>query len=125
MYSNLPADADTTTLASLSWREMFTAPKLQSLIGTGLERNTNFNVARLRVEAAEAALLTAKLSYLPPLGLNAEGNVVRQDGATAKTYNVGASASWELDIFGKLAAAKHGAAAALQGSRDYRQAVQT
>ena len=38
-------------------------------------------------------------------------------GATAKTYNVGASASWELDIFGKLTAAKRGAAAALQGSR--------
>lgn len=40
-------------------------------------------------------------------------------------YNVGASASWELDIFGKLTAAKRGAAAALQGSRAYRQAVQT
>ena len=24
LYSTLPADADTTTLASLSWREMFT-----------------------------------------------------------------------------------------------------
>lgn len=125
LYSNLPTDADTTTLASLSWREMFTDPKLQSLIEMGLERNTDLNVARLRVEAAEAALLTAKLSYLPSLGLNAEGNVSRQDGATAKAYNVGASASWELDIFGKLTAAKRGAAAALQGSRDYRQAVQT
>ena len=125
LYRNLPADVDTTTLASLSWREMFTDPKLQSLIEMGLERNTDLNVARLRVEAAEAALLTAKLSYLPSLGLNAEGNVSRQDGATAKAYNVGASASWELDIFGKLTAAKRGAAAALQGSRDYRQAVQT
>ena len=26
LYSTLPADADTTTLASLSWREMFTDP---------------------------------------------------------------------------------------------------
>ena len=50
---------------------------------------------------------------------------IKHDGATAKTYNVGASASWELDIFGKLTAAKRGAAAALQGSRAYRQAVQT
>ena len=54
LYRNLPADVDTTTLASLSWREMFTDPKLQSLIETGLERNTDLNVARLRVEAAEA-----------------------------------------------------------------------
>ena len=44
LYSTLPADADTTTLASLSWREMFTDPKLQSLIETGLDRNTDLNV---------------------------------------------------------------------------------
>ena len=125
LYSTLPADADTTTLASLSWREMFTDPKLQSLIETGLDRNTDLNVARLRVEAAASALLTAKLSYLPSLGLNAEGNAGKHDGATAKTYNAGATASWELDSFGNLTAAKRGAAAALQGSRDYRQAVQT
>ena len=125
LYRNLSADMDTTTIASMSWREMFTDRKLQSLIETGLEQNTDLNVARLRVEAAEAALMTAKLSYLPSLGINAEGSSSRYDGATAKTYNVGASASWELDIFGRLTAAKRGAVAALQGSRDYRQAVQT
>lgn len=125
LYRNLTADVDTSTIASLSWQEMFTDRKLQSLIETGLEQNTDLNVARLRVEAAEAALMTAKLSYLPSLGINAEGGGSRYDGATAKTYNVGATASWELDIFGKLTAAKRGAVAALQGSRDYRQAVQT
>lgn len=109
----------------MSWREMFTDQKLQSLIETGLKRNTDLNVARLRVEAAEATLITAKLLYLPSLGINAEGGGSRYDGATAKTYNVGASASWELDIFGRLTATKRGAVAALQGSRDYQQAIQT
>lgn len=104
---------------------MFTDRKLQSLIETGIKQNTDLNVARLRVEAAEAALITAKLSYLPSLGINAEGGDSQYDGTTAKTYNVGASASWELDIFGRLTAAKRGAVAALQGSRDYQQAVQT
>ena len=121
----MSANADTATIASMSWRDMFTDPKLQSLIEAGLDRNTDLNIARLRVKAAEAALMTAKLSYLPSLGLNADGGESRYDGATAKTYSVGASASWELDIFGKLTAAKRGAVAALQGSRDYRQAVQT
>ena len=125
LYRNIPADMDTTTLASMSWREMFTDRKLQSLIETGLQQNTDLNVARLRVKAAEATLMTAKLSYLPSLGINAEGGGSRYDGATAKTYNVGATASWELDIFGKLTAAKRGAVAAWQGSRDYQQAVQT
>ena len=95
LYRDVPADIDTTTIASLSWREMFTDPKLQSLIETGLERNTDLNVARLRVEATEAVLMTARLSYLPSLGLTAEGNANKHDGATAKTYNVGASASWD------------------------------
>ena len=34
LYRDVPADIDTTTIASLSWREMFTDPKLQSLIET-------------------------------------------------------------------------------------------
>ena len=125
LYRTLPAGIDTVTIASMSWREMFTDRKLQSLIETGIKQNTDLNVARLRVEAAEAALITAKLSYLPSLGINAEGGGNQYDGTTAKTYNVGASASWELDIFGRLTAAKRGAVAALQGSRDYQQAVQT
>lgn len=125
LYWNLSVDIDTTNIASMSWREMFTDQELQSLIETGLQQNTDLNVARLRVEAAEATLMTAKLSYLPSLEINAEGGGSRYDGVTAKTYYVGASASWELDIFGKLTAAKRGAVAALQGSRDYQQVVQT
>ncbi len=125
LYRDLPAGNDTTTIASLPWHEMFTDTCLQSLIEKGLTANTDLNVARLRVEAAEASLSAAKLSYLPSVGLTAEGGVSRYDGSSAKTYNIGAGASWELDIFGKLTSAKRGAVAALQGSRDYRQAVQT
>ena len=57
--------------------------------------------------------------------MNAEGGDSRYDGTSAKTYHVGATASWDLYIFGKLTVAKRGAVAALQGSRDYQQAVQT
>lgn len=84
LYWNLSVDIDTTNIASMSWREMFTDQELQSLIEAGLEQNTDLNVARLRVEAAEAALMTAKLSYLPSLGINAEGGGSRYDGATAR-----------------------------------------
>lgn len=51
--------------------------------------------------------------------------VGRYVGNTSKTYHIAASASWELDIFGKNTNAKRGASAALEGSRDYAQAVQT
>lgn len=112
-------NADTATIASIPWREFFADDKLQTLIDSGLRRNTDLNVARLRVEAAEAALAGAKRAFLPSVGANAEL------GASPSTYNLGASASWELDLSGGLTSAKREARAALEASRDYRQAVQT
>ncbi len=124
LYRDIPAE-DTATIASLSWRELFTDSQLQALIETGLEQNTDLRIARLRTDAAEATLQNARLSYLPSVSLNPEGGISRYDGATSKTYNLGASANWEIDIFGKTTNAKRGAKAALEGSRAYAQAVQT
>ncbi len=116
---------DTTSIASLPWRELFTDKHLQQLIDTALVRNTELRTAHLRVEQAEATLLNARLSYLPSVGLSAEGSLNRWDGTTAKSYNVGAAASWEIDIFGKLTAAKREANASLEAGQAYEQAVQT
>ena len=76
------------------------------MIDTALVNNTDLAVARLKVKEVEAALLNARLSYLPSVGMNAEGGVSKFDGSTAKTYNIGANASWELDISGKITNAK-------------------
>lgn len=117
---------DSISLASVSWQELFTDPLLQELITKGLEQNTDLNIARLRVEQAEALLLNAKLSYLPSVALSPEGSIGAFDGAKPdRAYNLSATASWELDIFGKTTNAKRGAQAALEGSHAYRQAVQT
>ena len=124
-FRNAVNASDTTTIASLSWRELFTDTCLQKLIEQGLRQNTDLNVARLRVKEAEATLLNARLSYLPSLSLTPEGGISRYSGETGKTYNLAASASWEVDIFGRITNAKRGAYAALEGSRDYVQAVQT
>ena len=52
LYRDLPAGNDTSTIASLPWREMFADTCLRSLIEEGLKANADLNVARLRVEAA-------------------------------------------------------------------------
>lgn len=124
LYRDIPTE-DTVTMASLSWRELFTDAQLQALIEKGLEQNTDLRIAQLRVEEAEAVLKNARLSYLPSVSLAPEGGVSRYDGTTAKTYNLGATAGWEVDIFGRVTNAKWGARAALEGSRAYEQAVQT
>ena len=114
------------TLASLSWEELFADPHLQALIRRGLEANTDLQVARLQVEEAQATLWQSKLAYLPSANLTPEGTLSSFDGKKPQqTYSLGASVSWEIDLFGKLTNAKREARAALLASDAYRQAVQT
>lgn len=117
--------SDTTTIADKKWNELFADPCLQKLMERALVQNTNLRVAYLKTEEAKAVVQNAKLAYLPSAELKAEGAVSRFDGRTSKTYNLGAGASWEIDLFGKVTAAKREAAAALESSEAYRQAVQT
>lgn len=125
LYRDVQVGEDTLSLAALSWRELFRDKLLQGLIEQGLRQNTDLRIARLRVEEAEAVLMNARLSYLPSVSLTPEGTVGRYDGTTARTYDLKAAASWEVDIFGKVTNATRGAKAALEGSRAYEQAVQT
>ena len=125
LYGKEYSSEDSTSIATLSWKELFTDNCLQRLIDTALVRNTDLGTARLRVEQAEAALLTARLSYLPSVNVGVEGGLTGWDGSTAKTYNINGAASWEIDIFGKITAAKREAHASLEKSYAYRQAVQT
>ena len=96
------------------------------MIEQGLANNTDYRSAQLRVEEAEATLLSAKLSFLPSFALSPQGGVSSFDGGKATwTYTVPVTASWELDIFGRMRNAKKQAQALYAQSRDYRQAVRT
>jgi len=126
LYRDLEETKDTASIATLGWRNLFSDKNLQALIDKGLERNTDLRVAHTRVKAAEAVLMNARLSYLPSVVLAPDGSISGTEGAKAiKTYNLAASASWEIDLFGKVTNAKREALAALEGSRAYRQAVET
>ena len=117
---------DTTSIASLSWRELFTDSQLQSLIEHALQSNTDLLSARQRIKEAEAALLSAKLSYLPSFMFTPQGGVSSFDKSKGSwTYTAVASASWEIDIFGKLTNAKRRAKALYLQSAEYEQAVST
>lgn len=124
LFRDIPTE-DTVSMASLSWRELFTDPALQELIDDALAQNTDLRIAYLRVEEAKASLQSARLAYIPAVGLNADGGISHFKDSDAKTYNIGLNASWEVDIFGKLTASKRHAFAALEETQAYRQAVQT
>lgn len=113
-------------LGNLGWREVFTDPHLRELIEQGLQNNTDLQSAQWRVEEAEATLMSAKLAFLPSFALAPQGTVSSFDGGKAtQAYSVPVTASWELDIFGRMRNAKRQARALLEQSHDYRQAVQT
>lgn len=124
LFRDIPTE-DTVSMASLSWRELFTDPALQELIDEALAQNTDLQIAYLRVEEAKASLQSARLAYIPAVGLNADGGISHFKDSDAKTYNIGLNASWEVDIFGKLTASKRHAFAVLEETQAYRQAVQT
>lgn len=126
LFRDTVAVTDTANLGNIEWREIFTDLCLQNLIETALHNNTDLQSARLRVREAEAALLTARLSFLPSLAFSPQGTLSSFDGAkTTKTYQIPVAASWEIDVFGKIRNAKEQTRVAFEQSHVYRQAVQT
>lgn len=126
LYGEEVATEDSTNLGGMDWREIFTDPALQALIEQGLENNTDYQSAQLRVEEAEATLLSAKLAFLPSFALAPQGTVSSFDSHKAtQTYSLPVTASWELDVFGRMRNAKKQAKALYAQSQDYRQAVRT
>lgn len=118
--------SDTANFGNLPWREVFTDPQLQTLIEQGLANNTDLQTAILKVEEAKNALMTSRLAYAPSLALSPQGTISSFDkSAATKTYSLPVTASWEIDLFGKLLNAKRGAQATLLQTKAYRQAVQT
>lgn len=126
LYGETYETIDTTNFGNLAWHEVFTDSHLQKLIRQGLDNNADLKIARLRVAESQSSLRSAKLSYLPSLSLSPQGTISSFDGAKAsKSYELPISASWEIDIFGKLTNAKKQEIAALEQSEAYRQAVQS
>lgn len=124
--ANVVLTEDTTNLGGKDWHEVFTDPYLQVLIERGLECNTDYQSAQLRLEEAEATLLSAKLAFYPSFALSPQGGISSFDTSKATwTYSVPVTASWELDVFGRMRNAKKQAQALYAQSYDYKQAVRT
>ena len=121
LYNRIPTANNYESIASLTWRELFADTLLQDLIELGLKNNTNLEIARLKVEQAEATLKTSKLALFPSVSFSAQANA----NGNGLGYTLAPNASWEIDAFGRLHNSKQGAEAALAATEAYQQAVQT
>ncbi len=118
--------SDTFNMGNISWQEFFRDDKLRELIRTGLNNNTDLQIARLRVDQAQAQLLASRLAFLPAVNFSPQGTIGSVEGAKAvKTYELPFVASWELDISGRLLNANRQSYAALLQSEAYRQMTQS
>ena len=77
-----------------------------------------------RIKEAEATLSSARLAYLPSFMLTPQGGISSFNRSKGSwTYTGIDSASWGIDIFGKLTNAKRRAKALYLQSLEYEQAV--
>lgn len=126
-YRNLDTTSvvDTATIAYLNWTEIYTDPNLQMLINYALENNTDHLIAMEKVKEAKAAFKSARLSFFPSAGLVFPTNMNYSNGNTSVSYDASVTASWEIDLFGKLLNSKRKAQVVMLQSQEYQQAVRT
>lgn len=126
-YRNLDTTSvvDTATIADLNWTEIYTDPNLQVLINYALENNTDHLIAMEKVKEAKAAFKSARLSFFPSAGLVFPTNLNYSNGNTSVSYDASVTASWEIDLFGKLLNSKRKAQVVMLQSQEYQQAVRT
>lgn len=115
--------ADSTSTGDISWTEFFSDKYLMELIDTAIANNTDLETAMLRIGQAEASLKSARLAYLP--GFEISPSISSGDSFSSIDIQLPVSASWEIDIFGKLRNAKRRQAAAYMESVEYMKAVQS
>ena len=96
------------------WWVVFADPVLDGLVARADLNNTSIQLASARLAQARALLRSADADRLPQLGIGAGAqrgnNTVSGATAPATILSAGANASWEPDLFGRLAKASSAAA---------------
>ena len=116
---------DTLTIAQIPWREFFTDTKLQALIEEGLRNNFDLKNATLRIDEAQAALRTARLSYIPSFSFNPTAGLSYNFSSLSSNYKLPIDLSWEIDLAGRIFNKKNKAKMAYEQSLINRRGVQT
>ncbi len=119
------------SLGDKRWSQVFQDPTLQQLIASALEQNLDVGIAAARIVQAEAQLGITRADQLPTLGAGASAARQRlpeagQMPATeVSSFELNATASWQIDFWGKFRRASEAARAELLAAHWGRRAVIT
>ena len=124
---------DSLSMATHSWKEIFTDPVLQAYITEGLTNNMDIRIALQQIAIAEAYVKQGKAGYFPTL--NGTARVTHQELAKSvrvpgqnpsiDQYEVSGGLSWEADIWGKIRSIKRASDATYLQSVAAHQAVKS
>jgi multidrug efflux system outer membrane protein len=118
--------------SELSWQEFFTDPGLRAVIELALANNRDLRIAALNVDRMQALYRIQRSNLYPSVAAVAgveNTGIPRQmssdgDSTTVGQYNVLGTASWEIDLFGRLRSLKARALDQFLATVEGRKAVQ-
>lgn len=131
--------ADTSSIADIEWKQFFTDTTLQGLISRGISYNYDMQYAIKRMGEADQRVRQARLSQLPIVNLQATAQTTNPSNNSLngislnsflgknhlEDYTVGATLSWEADIWGKIRRQKEATVAEYLQTTEAVKAVQT
>jgi multidrug efflux system outer membrane protein len=120
--------------ANTLWWEQFNDPTMNDLITTALKENYDLRIATARVEEYYGRYGATRADLFPQVGYDGsasrtqatqKGPIPFPAGTSSKynTYQAEFSASWEIDIWGKIRRATEAARADLMAVEDFRSGV--
>lgn len=124
----------TADLANTAWWETFQDPVLNNLIQTALRENKDLLIAASRVEQFKARVDIARSGFYPQFGYGAAATrdrysenrpipLPRGTSASNSNFEIGATANWELDVWGRIRRSSEAARAELLSSVENQHVV--
>ena len=118
--------------APAAWWTLYGDAQLNALVTEALANNTDLARAAARIDESRALVRLARADALPVVGGTA-GAARQRSGAnaglpapvTANNFNIGLNVSWEVDLWGRLAAGSRAAREGLAATVYTRDALQT
>jgi multidrug efflux system outer membrane protein len=129
------APKDAADTANTQWWTQFGDPVLDALIVEALAHNRNVMIAAANVEQAAGLLTQTRSGLFPQIGYDGSGQRARStEAGTAPeiaqrlpnpqtAYQAVLTASWEIDLWGRIRRLSEAARANLLGTDDARSAV--
>ncbi|WP_114809177.1 efflux transporter outer membrane subunit [Paraburkholderia kururiensis] len=123
--------ASGATATDIGWRDFFVDPRLQRLVEIALKNNRDLRVSVLNVDAARAQYQITRAELFPAInGVGTESRTRVPEALHTgpsnpySVYNVGLSASWEIDFWGRIRSLKDQALAQYLSTAQARKAAE-